>query len=482
VVNVSGVSPWATLGCITPQPGPVLGWASGLPQTSEPALAVNPWNPNEQVAAWTDNQSGPDNTAFTKDGGRTWQSSLPVGINTCTGLPPTTDITDDGSADPWASWGAAGTVYFSGLRQINFYADPINYQDPTFIEHTSRGGKFQWSPAVFSANPLKADDKPEILADNTYPKLAYLLLRNAGFGLPSPRGEAQLLFERSTDGGQTWSNAVLDDAGVSPFLFGTQMVQLADGTIVVVSDVPAAQGGGIRAFTSTDRGLTWSGPFGPEPTTPPSAPDAPFCGSPVEFVGESGQYAVLNGRTIITVNTVRKTSSGPTDFYLIRSDDAGRTWAKSLVYTSPYVVSLPSVAADKYGRIGLVFDEVDTSHVTCSGSSWPSGGGEKMTIPARTEFVVSGDEGETWSDRLTVGAAWWNYASAPIQTYFFESVRLGDYQQVAAVPHRGFATVTIEGDQLVPGPHAPEITGLQSAVVGEIRVPLPGGAQGRGRG
>lgn len=469
VQNVSGDSPWHGLGCITPQPEP-FGWASGLPQTTEPMMAVNPNNPSEQVASWIDNDGGPLNTSFSRDGGRSWTQSLPINRDTCTGLPHENGITDDGGADPFVAWGPDGTVYFSGLRQVNFYADPENYQDPTMIEHTTKRDKYQWSPAVQSNNPPMVDDRPVILADNKNAGMAHLVFRNAGFGVPAPRGVSQLVYNRTTDGGDTWSRTVIADVGLSPFTFGTQTVQLADGTLVIVSSVPASMGGGTRAFKSTDRGVTWSAPQSALPVAPASTPPGQVCDTAVGFPTGTGNTAVLNGTSIVFPRLARRTPSGPTDFYLVRSDDAGQTWTQTLVYTSPYLAALPSIAADSQGRIGLVFDEVDRANVQCSGQFWPNNGGQKMTLPARARFIVSDDAGQTWSAPLTIGAPWWNYASAPVQNYFFESVRLGDYQGITAVPHRGFATVTIEGQELEHGPNSPEITGLQSTVVGQIAV------------
>jgi hypothetical protein len=59
------------------------------------------------------------------------------------------------------------------------------------------------------------------------------------------------------------------------------------------------------------------------------------------LIANGSQYAVLNGKTVVTIATVKQTPVGPTDFYLIRSDDGGKTWTQSRVFTSPYEVSLP---------------------------------------------------------------------------------------------------------------------------------------------
>jgi hypothetical protein len=278
------------------------------------------------------------------------------------------------------------------------------------------------------------------------------------------------MFDRSTDAGKTWKHTILADSHTASFIFGVRnIVQLANGRLVIASSVPASMGGGTRAWWSTDRGLTWHGPGAAEPTIPASASIGPYCGSAVSTPTSGGQVAVLNGRTVVEIQAVNETASGPGDIYMDSSSDGGQTWSDALVYRSPYAVAYPSIASNPDGQLGLLFDQIDTSQVTCLGTSWAQfGGGQQFTLPTRTEFVVSSDGGHTWSPAATVGAAWWNLASAPIQTEFFFEVRLGDYQQLAGLPG-GFATVTIEGDALTAGQHDPNIEGLQAALVSEIR-------------
>src|SRR5262249_49487324 len=159
------------------------------------------------------------------------------------------------------------------------------------------------------------------------------------------------------------------------------------------------------------------------------------CGAPLGLASDTGQYAVLNGHTIIGVSTVNKSASGPGKIIMFRSDNSGRTWTASTVYSSPFPVGLASIAADSAGRVGMTFARADMPNVSCKPSP---------AIPVRTEFVVSGDAGRTWSRGVTIGAPWWNMASAPVMV-FFGSWWVGDYTQVAAVPGRGFAVAVVQG-------------------------------------
>jgi hypothetical protein len=359
----------------------------------------------------------------------------------------------------------------SGLPWTNTDFNTSNYHVFTGVSSTNAEHGFKWSPAVYLPNPLATSDKDSILADNKVPNLVYSDTRNAGFGLVGqPRGDGQLMFDRSADAGRTWKHTIIADAHNADTIFGVEnIVQLANGRLVIPSSVPPSMGGGTRAWWSTDRGLTWRGPGGPEPAIPRSASIGPYCGSSVAMPTNGGQVAVLNGRTIEDVHVVNETASGPGDIYMDSSSDGGETWTVSLIYRSPYTVAYPSINSNPDGQLGLVFDQVDTSRVTCLGTYWPQpGGGQQFTLPTRTEFVFSSDRGHTWSKAATIGAHWWNFASAPIQTEFFFEVRLGDYQQLAGFPG-GFATVTIEGDALESSHDNPPIEGLQAALVSEIR-------------
>lgn len=346
----------------------------------------------------------------------------------------------------------------------------------TGVSSTSPGQGFKWSPAVYLPNPLATSDKDAILADNKIPNLVYSDTRNAGFGLVGlPRGDGQLMFDRSTDAGKTWTHTIIADAHDASAFFGVRNpVQLADGRLAILSGVPAAMGGGTKAWWSTDRGLTWHGPGDSEPSIPQSAAIGPYCGSAISAPTEGGQVTVLDGRTIIEIQVVNETASGPGDVYMESSSDGGQTWSSKLVYQSSYAVACASISSNPNGQLGLLFDQIDTANVNCLGRSWAQfGGAQQMTIPTRTQFVVSSDGGQTWSPAATVGAPWWKLASAPAQTELFYQVRLGDYQQLAGLPG-GFATVTIEGDALAGSQDNPNIQGLQAALVSEISTSVDG--------
>src|SRR5579884_1254911 len=321
VVNASGVSPWAGLNCIARNQE-----TSGVARMGEPAFAVNPRNRREQSVAWMDTQSGPADTAFTLDGGRSWHKALPVGTDPCTGIVDTHGRTYEGSADPWLSYGINGTLYFSSMPFSNFFTAPTSsYIEPVAVERAPNSS--DWSLPVNTPDPLMAQDKPEVLADRAKPSFVYTLSRNAGFGLPiGARGDGQLLFARSADGGRSFTETVLGDAHSESEAFGIpQLVQLADGTLVASAGFPASLGGGTRSLRSTDRGAHWSAPSAPQPALPASA-TLKACGTVLDLNTWGGQEAVLNGRTILAINVVNRTARGSARIIMSRSSNAGRSW------------------------------------------------------------------------------------------------------------------------------------------------------------
>jgi hypothetical protein len=316
----------------------------------------------------------------------------------------------------------------------NFFTPPTStYIEPVAVEHAPNTS--DWSLPIDTPDPLMAQDKPEVLADRSRTSYVYTLSRNAGFGLPTGAGgDGQLLFARSTDGGKSFADTVLADAHSESASFGIpRLVQLRDGTLLATTGFfPGTLAAG--SFRSTDRGAHWSAPGASQPS-PPASAHLTACGTGVVRQTFGGQDAVLGGHRILGINVVNKTPTGPARIIMSRSSDAGRSWVNFTSYRSKFPVGLASIATDKAGRIGMVFDQADMSHVTCSPSA---------KVPVRTEFVVSSDEGHTWSSPTRIGARWWNFASSP-PVPFFGGYWIGDYSTVAAVPGPGLWCRCVRG-------------------------------------
>ncbi len=114
---------------------------------------------------------------------------------------------------------------------------------------------------------------------------------------------------------------------------------------------------------------------------------------------------------------------------------------------------MASIAANDKGQLGVVYNQVDLTHVDCA----------RDLIPARTVFAVSSDRGRSWTSTL-VGPAWWNFGSAGLNPIY--GWWLGEFQSLTGTPN-GFTTITPQGRALTPRPHPP-IVGETGIVVADI--------------
>src|SRR5215467_9487092 len=84
--------------------GTTLPGTWGPNDAAEPAIAVNPTQPNNIVVDWIFGPSGDVVSATSFDGGRSWQQ-VPLPLTTCAGGPFV------GAGDPWLAFGPDGAAY-----------------------------------------------------------------------------------------------------------------------------------------------------------------------------------------------------------------------------------------------------------------------------------------------------------------------------------------------------------------------------------
>lgn len=218
---------------------------------NEPAIAVNPANPQQLVVAWQVNASA----AYSPDGGRTW--TIAEGT-----APKDYRVSGDVSVVYDAS-GAALLCYiaFDKLGTTNYWAHGAT-RNGIFVRRSPDGGK-TWNPepsTVIShaTTPgIPFEDKPWIVADTgSGPHRGNIYVGWTQFTL----SESHLLFSRSTDGGKSWSLPIRlssvpglprDDNGA---LEGFHGVVGPDGTLYAIWD----NRDGIMMAVSRDGGKTFS--------------------------------------------------------------------------------------------------------------------------------------------------------------------------------------------------------------------------------
>jgi hypothetical protein len=452
--DVAGHSPFAGQQCNVATPY----YTSPGGKEGEPFVAVNPKNPHNRIAAWMDGARATVDTAYTLNKGRSWTLSIPQGVDDCTG---NHEQAWEASGDPWLSIGPDGTAYLSALTWAHFVTGPLS--DYTSLVHvqTSRDGGRTWSDPVYLAGHHAVSDKPMVVADPYRPGVAYEIWRNQSFGLPvGDRGKTRLLFASTRDAGRTWGDPIVIERGSDADFFGSpQLSVLRNGTLVATSSLANASGGtDLLSWRSKTGGSGWSGPTAIRRL--PDGENPLFCGQAAaggDTGGSAGQQTTLRGRSVVfAYQDPTAADAGRGKLVLARSDDAGRTWRTHPVVRSDEPLMLASVAADRRGRLALIWDQVDTSAIDCDSS----------TVPTRTLFKASAAGGRDWGAPVTIGNRWWNLASGARGTGGFSGYFIGDYQAVAAMPG-GFTTVSVQGDPLTAAAH-PTITGATGVVVANV--------------
>lgn len=314
-------APKAHIADITPKPG----------YFNEPAITVNPKDPQQLVAAW----QVPASAAYSKDGGQTWkvaEGTAPKNYRV--------------SGDVSLAYDAAGHailcyIAFDKLGATNYWAQGAT-RNGIFIRRSLDGGQ-TWEPEAItiisheSTPGIPFEDKPWVVADTSSPYARNLYIGWTQFTLAA----SDLLFSRSTDGGSTWSKPIKlssvsglprDDNGA---LEGFHGVVGPDGTLYTIWD----DRDGIMMAISHDGGLTFSKerraiPAGPGYfgiTGVSRSNGFPQIGlDPRSAVGSksdprsAGRSGKQGGNLYVAWSDY---TNGDVDIFISSSADYGRTWS-----------------------------------------------------------------------------------------------------------------------------------------------------------
>ena len=280
---------------------------------TEPAIAVNPGNPQQVVGVFQDNV----HAAYSTDAGHSWQLAENVD-------PKNYRVSGDVSVT-FDNQGHAFVCYiaFDKLGAFNYWAHGAT-RNGIFIRRSLDGGK-TWEAehipvAEQSSTPgIPFEDKPYIVADNTKSRYA----GNLYIGWTRWRlNDSQMVLSRSTDDGKTWSQPVeidkhpglpRDDNGAAEGFAGAVG---RDGKLYAIW----SQDDAIMLTTSRDGGKTFSHARAVIHTAP-----IMFAIETLERANGFPQIAIdpKSNRLYVTWSDYR---NGDLDVFLATSDDGGKRW------------------------------------------------------------------------------------------------------------------------------------------------------------
>jgi hypothetical protein len=394
--------------------------ASTANARSESAIAVNPADPSNIVGSskrFTDIYTYDFSLAAyaSFDGGTSWTEAPALGLLPGWG----------GISDPTLAWDGAGNVYLAGLA----FAPGSNNLIGIAIYQSTDGGLGWSAPNLIHQSP--GDDKQWAMGDNNpaspYFGHVYVVWDDLAAGTCA--------FARTTDNGASWIGTAGQGPGsmLGNNSFAPQVSVALDGTVYVVW----VAGADVMFVKSSDGGDTFTAPVaavaGITPlTSPPLAAPNGFPELP------GGSFRVLTiaaitaggGPTLVLAWADYR--EGVSRIYYAYSNDAGATWA-SAPSGQPLLTGLEASGADQHdfhaqlaalpgGSVACAFYEL--------GPKWPGG-----PVLIDVDLAVSTDDGASFGNRQTVTDRAWDPAvDAPWSHGDPQTTFIGDYFGLAGAP------------------------------------------------
>lgn len=347
---------------------------------AEPAVAVNPLDPRNLVAAWMARgaKGGGVQVAASFDGGRVWSAPKTLPANDCADGPY---WVLPHASDPWIAYGPEGRVYVAaqGVKE----GDVPERATGIFVITSADGGRNWTGPATaaLSLAVHRRFDNASIAADPKRAGVAYVgttryefpELEGLGPGETPKRGPRSsygpAAVSKTTDGGRTWTGARI----ASPLVEGDRVsapqivVDPAGDRVLVTyfrgpgaSSKPGVVGGSVALIESADQGATWGPPQEVVSLVGvPLAHEAPYQEKPLNMAEDIVRIArdPRGGALAIVFSDGRFTGGRSLGVALTLSVDGGRKWSAPARLSAPDEPTawLPTVAFNDAGQIGVVY-------------------------------------------------------------------------------------------------------------------------------
>lgn len=276
---------------------------------NEPSIKMNPLNTDQLVAG-----ANLDNVYYSTDGGQTWVSNF---LGSSYGV----------WGDPTIEVDANGNFYFFHLSN----PPSGNWIDRIVCQKSADNGN-TWTDGTFTGlNGFKAQDKQWSVVDRTNNNIYLTWTQFDNYGSSNLNDKSIILFSKSTDEGETWTNAKKINIIDGDCIDEDNTVEGAVPAVGPNGEIYVAWAGpnGIVFNKSLDEGETWLNEeiaIDPMPTgwdySIPGISRAN--GLPITKCDLSG--GPNNG--IIYVNwSDQRNGNNDTDIWMSKSTDGGDTWS-----------------------------------------------------------------------------------------------------------------------------------------------------------
>ncbi|MGW2310051.1 sialidase family protein [Actinomadura luteofluorescens] len=374
VVPVSGTSALPP-GCGLPEgDGYVLN-----PNTEvQPMVARDPKRPWHLVTMYQQdrwNRYGGNGTAsaVSDDYGATWRPSADQpAFSRCDGGTAANGGDYDVTTDHWVTMtpsGAAVAASFSLSRTGETTA--------ILVSRSGDGGRHWGDPVTLQRDddPRFFNDRPAITADPYRPGTVYAVWDRVD---TQANGDwvQPVYLAKSTDDGRTWTTKKVYDFPANSGVIGTELVPMADGTLLIGMHHETNTTAATQVVRSTDGGDTWSAPtlnVAAPFAVGTKIPDPDGSGDPVRNATLPLLAAQPGGRT---VNAVWQSQDADGTFHVAyaRSADSGKTWSAPvrLDKTPTGSAAVPAIAVSPGGTVAVTYYDFrnNTSAATLPTDFW----------------------------------------------------------------------------------------------------------------
>jgi len=277
----------------------------------EPTIVVNPYNTNEMIAG-----ANLNSYYFSSDAGLTWQSGTMTSQYTVWG-------------DPCVAVDTAGDFYFFHLAYHNGV-----FIDRIVCEKSTDSGATWSGSGYMGLNGTKAQDKEWVSIDRANNNIYVTWTQFDAYGSSASTDSSTIWFSKSTDAGQSWTQAIRLNKEAGDCIDSDNTVEGAVPAVGVNGEVYVAWVGtnGIIFDRSLDYGSTWleddilvtSVPGGWDYAIPGIFRSN---GLPITVCDTSGG---ANNGTIYINWSDQRNGIDDTDVWLCKSIDGGNTWSSPI--------------------------------------------------------------------------------------------------------------------------------------------------------